>query len=185
MISEWKHITTRDGKAWDYCNSTEEFPLLSRDHFLAFLNNPVNAPGMQNRQTKMIAGIGSYNYLRDVYPTDDELLYTAKKHLLQLTMFGLTEFFTEGHLMLRSSFQLDIDDDSIRNFTSVEEPSHDTTFDWKIDEEITSNVLALNSLDYELYQFAAVVFERRWELWRTVYNFSLNNFLTYSDNNVH
>lgn len=135
-------------------------------------NNPVNAPGMQNRQTKMIAGIGSYNYVWDVYSTDRELLRAAKQHLLELTMFGLTEYFTQSHLMLRSSFQLEIDDDSIRNFTSVEEPSHDTTFDWKIDDEIVSNVLLLNSLDFELYEFATVVFERRWELWRNVNNFS-------------
>jgi len=164
-LSEFAHV--RRGATWDtafsYCNNKKR-PMpkcydgynwlnVSLDEFASCHDNWAN-----NRQTRMLADLRLVNCDGSNMTSqqfDDVLLESAKRNLLKISFFGLTEEQEKSRIMFekvfdlkfRKKFQLDL-----RTRASMLKPSEEQL------EKIKEN----NKLDIELYKFAKELFYERW-----------------------
>jgi len=164
-LSEFAHV--RRGATWDsafsYCkNKKRPMPKcydgynwlnVSLDEFSGCHDNWAN-----NRQTRMLADLRLVNCDGSNMTSqefDDVLLESAKRNLLKIAFFGLTEEQEKSRIMFekvfdlkfRKKFQLDL-----RTRASMLRPT----------EEQLEKVKENNKLDIELYKYAKELFYERW-----------------------
>nr|CAG4638753.1 EOG090X0E58 [Cyclestheria hislopi] len=125
-----------------------------------FMNCPYNLA--HNRQTRMLADltlVGCYNSLFiDSKEKERIMLASAKANLARMAFFGLTEQQYRSQYIFEETFGL-------RFLTSFEQ--YNSTLSLLTLNELSNlqleRIKQLNSLDLELYEFAAQLLERRFE----------------------
>ena len=91
--------------AWDYelpCNAS----------LASFLASPAAGRRVNNRQTKILAGLGDFE-ADDVFPSDEAMLAAARRNLQSMRWFGLHERLNSSlwlleHVAERSAISLDV-----------------------------------------------------------------------------
>ena len=111
-----------------------------------------------NRQTRMLANlslVGCYN--RSAMPEEQRnriMLQSAKDNLRDMAFFGLTEYQTDTQYMFEKTFHLNFKEDFVQ-YNDTHARSAD------VSESETENIMRLNKLDIELYQYAKQLFQQR------------------------
>ena len=149
VISEYKHLSggvNKPKKNWDYVPADREPK--NRENFLAFLADQANAPGMRNRQTRMLGGW---------HADEEEMLRRAKEHLEAMPFFGVTELWDESIDMLWHAFGLEHPE----GHAHARVDAYDGKQVFAIDRELVEEVLRYNALDEELFQFGKALFLTR------------------------
>ena len=156
VVSEYKHLSggvNKPRKNWDY--TPVDYEPKTWSNFLAYLRDEGNAPGMRNRQTRMVAGCGSGNRCSDIYDTEEEMLEAAIQHLREASFVGITDHMEETLDLLWREFDLE---------RPSSEPQHKTdTYDGRdmFAIEDPSIILEYNRLDMYLFREAERMFEKR------------------------
>ena len=109
-------------------------------------------PGVDNQQTRLIAGIGAGELEQPPSELGPEALETAKRNLRAFLVVGLTERFNESFILLRRAL-----DWRLPMYMSVNAAR--ATESEPVDEEAVAAIRARNRLDLELYDFACELFE--------------------------
>lgn len=149
VISEYKHLSggvNKPKKNWDYVPADREPK--NRENFLAFLADEANAPGMRNRQTRMLGGW---------HEDEQEMLRRAKENLEAMPFFGITELWDESIDMLWRTFGLEHPE----GHAHARVDAYDGKRVIDIDQELVDEVLRYNALDEELFQFGKALFLQR------------------------
>ena len=149
VISEYKHLSggvNKPKKNWDYVPADKEPK--NRENFLAFLEDQANAPGMRNRQTRMLGGW---------HADEQEMLRRAKKNLAAMPFFGVTELWDESIDMLWRAFGLE----HPVGHAHARADAYDGKQVFAMDRELVEEVLQYNTLDEELFQFGKTLFLAR------------------------
>ncbi len=131
----------------------EDWSGVTMDNFMVCPYNLAN-----NRQTRMLANLSVINcYNRsNLTPEarDRKMLQSAKNNLKDMAFFGLTEYQKDTQYMFERTFKLKfIDDFEQRNVT------HAKKLD--VTEKQHQEILVLNKLDVELYNYAKDLFFQR------------------------
>ena len=109
-------------------------------------------PGVDNQQTRLIAGIGSGELGQPPSKLGPEALETAKHNLRAFLVVGLTERFDESFILLRRALGWRLPMYmSVKAARATEGPM--------ADEDAEAAIRARNLLDNELYEFARELFE--------------------------
>ena len=156
-ISEYKHLSggsNKPRKNWDY--TPADYEPKTWQNFLAYLRDERNAPGMRNRQTRMLAGCGSGRRCSDVYETEEAMLEEALRHLSQAAFVGISERFEETLDMLWIRFGLERpkNTDAYRRMDQ-----YDGTDMFAVED--VKEILRYNHLDDRLYHEALEIFNRQ------------------------
>ena len=149
VISEYKHLsggTNKPKKNWDYVPADREPK--NRENFLAFLADDANAPGMRNRQTRMLGGW---------HADEREMLRRAKEHLDRMPFFGVTDMYDESIGLLWRTFGLEHPKEHVH----ARMDAYDGRQMFDIDEEVAAAVLHYNALDEELFRYGKALFLER------------------------
>ncbi|ESO09569.1 hypothetical protein HELRODRAFT_73819, partial [Helobdella robusta] len=167
-LSEWKHV--RRGSTWSavklMCNgrraTRSEVPLcysgpnwinVTFDDFLACQHNLAH-----NRQTRMLADltlVGCYDKsLMSEEKRNRLMLESAKRNLMSMEFFGLTEFQAELGFLFEFTFGIKF----TKNFTQYE---HTHAKESSISQDERRRIMQLNHLDVQLYDFAKHLFLAR------------------------
>lgn len=159
VVSEYKHLSggsDKPRKNWDYTPADHEPK--TWQNFLAFLTDERNAPGMRNRQTRMLAGCGSGVRCEDVYATEEEMLAEAIRHLHEAAFVGVTDRFEDTLDLLWWTFGLErpSNPDSYRRMDRYD--GHDV---FSVEDQHAIRVY--NELDTRLYQEASAIFDVAWK----------------------
>ena len=109
-------------------------------------------PGVDNQQTRLIAGIGSGELGRPPSELGREALETAKRNLSEFLVVGLTERFNESFILLRRALGW-----RLPMYMSVNAGRGTET--GAVDEGAVATIRARNQLDRELYDFARDLFD--------------------------
>lgn len=117
-----------------------------------------------NRQTRMLADLTLVNCYNRTGMTarerDSVMLQSAKRNLLRLAFFGLTEMQLESQYVFQQTFNLQF---QVR-FEQYERDGEGTKADTAhqaLSEDVIRRIRELNHLDEELYAFAKQVMDRR------------------------
>jgi hypothetical protein len=146
LISFYYFVRSRPAnESYDVANqlSLEEFIDSERLHVRKHMNN---------QMVSVLLGLDA----RDKFPSHDDL-DLAKKRLMEMSFFGLTEHFEESAQLLhytfvwQDSFQVKYKNVTAKRPTRAE-----------ITPEIIQRILEYNQLDLELYTFAKKLFHQRY-----------------------
>lgn len=122
-----------------------------------FIECPTN--WATNRQTRMLADLRLVHCYNMTAMTSDErdaaMLESAKINLEQLAFYGLTELQKETQYMFEETFNL--------NFRIKFEQQSSSKSDANLDPDVLEQIVALNRLDIELYDFAKKLMLRRFD----------------------
>ncbi len=172
-LSEYRHV--RRGATWrgsrHFCNgreaTEEELPSCYPDgqddwlgveleEFMACESNLAN-----NRQTRMLADLRLVNCYNRTGMSEEErdrvLLASAKRNLLDMAFFGLTEHQAESQALFEDTFNMAF----LRPFDQMDEGTQGAKTRGVLGEEAMSRVRTLNAMDTELYLFARDLLLRR------------------------
>jgi hypothetical protein len=109
-------------------------------------------PGVDNAQTRLIAGIGSGEFGGPPSELGDDALEAAKRHLRVFLVVGLTERFDESFILLRRALgwrlPMYMSANAARDFDSA-----------PVDVGAIAAIRERNRLDLELYGFGRALFE--------------------------
>ncbi|XP_045887509.1 heparan-sulfate 6-O-sulfotransferase 2 isoform X1 [Micropterus dolomieu] len=172
-LSEWRHV--QRGATWKAslhvcdgrsptlselpsCYSGDDWSGCSLQEFMDCPFNLAN-----NRQTRMLADlslVGCYN----VSAMSEEerwavLLESAKRNLLGMAFFGLTEYQRKTQYLFERSFNLEF----IAPFTQLNGTRASTV---EVPSETQNRILELNRWDVELYEYARDLFLQRFQVAR-------------------
>ena len=108
-------------------------------------------PGVDNQQTRLIAGTGSGELGQPPSELGDNALEAAKRHLRTFLVVGLTERFDESFILLRHAMGWRLPMYmSVNAAGDSESPS--------VDEDAIAAIRERNRLDLELYDFGRELF---------------------------
>ncbi|XP_044060789.1 heparan-sulfate 6-O-sulfotransferase 2 isoform X1 [Siniperca chuatsi] len=172
-LSEWRHV--QRGATWKAslhvcdgrsptlselpsCYSGDDWSGCSLQEFMNCRYNLAN-----NRQTRMLADlslVGCYN----VSAMSEEerwalLLESAKRNLLGMAFFGLTEYQRKTQYLFERTFNLEF----IAPFTQLNGTRASTV---EVPPETQHRILQLNRWDVELYEYARDLFLQRFQVAR-------------------
>lgn len=172
-LSEWRHV--QRGATWKAslhvcdgrsptltelpsCYSGDDWSGCSLQEFMDCLYNLAN-----NRQTRMLADlslVGCYN----VSAMNEEerwavLLESAKRNLLGMAFFGLTEYQRKTQYLFERTFNLEF----IAPFTQLNGTRASSV---EVPAETEHRILKLNRWDVELYEYARDLFLQRFQVAR-------------------
>ena len=173
-ISEWFHINY-NGDLWsdvsqNYCNketlmsecySRRKPENITLEEFIACKNNIAN-----NRQTRWLADYyhhGKFDCRIFNYENKKLLLENAKKVLINLAYFGLTEYEQFSDILFEKSFNNVFKYKGKANRTQKSIASNILE---NLNETWIEKIKILNDLDLELYEFAKKVFFERVEYYK-------------------
>ncbi|XP_025192387.1 heparan-sulfate 6-O-sulfotransferase 2 [Melanaphis sacchari] len=171
-LSEYKHVqrgaTWRMSRHWcgGHPASLEELPKCYNGTFWtdvtlnSFADCPYNLAA--NRQTRMLADLSLIGCYNSSYMNQEErnrvMLASAKRNLLSIAFFGLTEFQKLNQYIFEETFNLRF---------AVTFTQHNTTlsavYKSLLNAEELEKVKKINALDIELYNFAKHYLFRRFE----------------------
>ena len=126
--------------------------------FENFLNCPGNLA--LNRQSRMLSNLSIFNYCKNQTShsyknVQNQMLQSAKRNLIQMDYFGLTEFQQQSQILFERVFDVEFK----KNFTVSEKVGF---VKYKgITSEHLQMTKKLNHLDVELYEFAKQLFMSR------------------------
>ncbi|KAH3807142.1 hypothetical protein DPMN_135475 [Dreissena polymorpha] len=167
-LSEWKHV--QRGATWKtsklickghsaaglevpFCFNGSDWEGVTLDEFINCKSNLA-----KNRQTRMLADLTEVNCYNTSSMSSEErdqlMLKSAKKNLLRMAYFGLTEF----QLRTQKLFEYTFDIKFKTPFTQLAITRSDLT---NITLQQQERILAQNSLDIDLYQYAKDLFLQR------------------------
>jgi hypothetical protein len=109
-------------------------------------------PGVDNHQTRLIAGIGSGELGQPPSELGTEAIERAKRNLRAFGVVGLTERFNESFILLRRALEW-----RLPMYMSVNAARG--TESGPVDVSAVAAIRARNRLDLELYDFARDLFE--------------------------
>ncbi|CAH1785129.1 unnamed protein product [Owenia fusiformis] len=147
-ISEWNH----QKKCTDDWYNTTKVPELDIDEFMQCVNNPAN-----NRQTRMLSDEDAYKHLPRGPSQDEIMLRTAKKNLKLFSFFGLTEYMIESQYLFENSLGLHF----AHRFGA--DNSKALALKRNLTETQIEDIIGLNKLDIQLYQYAKDIFFQRYK----------------------
>jgi hypothetical protein len=119
-----------------------------------------NHSRVRNQQTKMLAGLEAYESLESSNVTDAELLRRAKKRLDELTFVGLTEEWNRSVMLFTYTFGGPLSSEDLSVKTRVASP--DESGDVTLTPQQRKRIIESHSLDFEVYEYAKMLFEARW-----------------------
>ncbi|KAK2888846.1 hypothetical protein Q8A67_014221 [Cirrhinus molitorella] len=167
-LSEWKHV--QRGATWKTalhmcdgrpptpdelpaCYSSEDWTGVSLEEFMACPSNLAN-----NRQTRMLADlslVGCYNLSSMSEERRAELLLSsAKRNLLRMAFFGLTEYQRKTQFLFERTFGLHF----ITAFTQI---NGTRAAGVTVGTPTRRRIEELNTLDMQLYEYARELFSQR------------------------
>lgn len=163
FISEFRHV--QRGATWKnsrkhckdydtqlcYGENQSDWSNVTLDEFLNCPNNMA-----LNRQTRMLADHNLIKCSND-NNSDEELLLSAKKNLREMAFFGICDEQLQSQIIFEKTFGLKfkrkfVQSNESRAIHQAKALSDGTR--WKI--------LKLNSLDVELYKYASILFQERY-----------------------
>jgi Galactose-3-O-sulfotransferase len=108
-------------------------------------------PGVDNGQTRLVAGVGSGELALPPSELGAEDLEAAKRHLRSFLVVGLTERFDESFILLRRALGW-----RLPMYMSVNAAGESTPA--PADDDAIAAIRQRNRLDLELYEFASELF---------------------------
>ena len=159
VLSEFRHAKY-EKYMWDYVVPDQSMSLMD------FLRCDACKPGTENRQTRMLAGVGDRPWY-EVYTSREAMLQQAKDNLAKTLWFGLYEKYEESIRLLEHALP-DIADNMMETETntnpsdSVNGLTKDNTSVYGLQfAEAVEEIRQKNSLDIQLYAYAIKLFEER------------------------
>jgi hypothetical protein len=159
VLSEFRHAKY-EKYMWDYVVPDQSMSLME------FLRCDVCKAGTENRQTRMLAGVGDRPW-HEVYTSHEAMLQQAKDNLAKTIWFGLFEKYEESIRLLEYALP-DIADSMLQTDTRTN-PSDGVNWLTKDNTslyglqfaEAFEEIRQKNSLDIQLYDYAVSLFKQR------------------------
>ncbi len=112
-----------------------------------------------NRQAWMLADTDRISCDMDSETVDRVLLKSAKENLLRMSFVGITEMQEESRLLFEDTFNMKF----LKKFSAANATLASQAKD-SLDKAVIDEIVKINKIDIELYEFARAIMKRRYGL---------------------